>query len=100
MINFTKLRCPNCRLTEHLHITLATLCRLADAEPTGDKADGPINCGGCGHSGPVNDFEPKNTPQITPPPHDVHGRIADHPISRIAELLPWNFDAARPRAAA
>ncbi len=31
---------------------------------------------------------------------DVLGRIADHPIRRIAELLPWSFDAASPRAAA
>jgi hypothetical protein len=32
---------------------------------------------------------------------DILGRIADHPINRIAELLPWNFvkDAAVPVAA-
>ena len=31
---------------------------------------------------------------------DVFGRIADHPINRIADLLPWNIDRARSRAAA
>jgi transposase len=31
---------------------------------------------------------------------DVFGRIADYPINRIAELLPWNIDQLQSRAAA
>jgi hypothetical protein len=31
---------------------------------------------------------------------DVIGRIADHPINRIADLLPWNITAVADRAPA
>ena len=34
------------------------------------------------------------------PEAEVIGRIADHPINRIANLLPWNIGLASPMRAA
>jgi transposase len=31
---------------------------------------------------------------------DLFGRIGEHPINRIADLLPWNWQPAQPQAQA